>query len=77
MHQLKLICLSCVQACEISRTVHSCFEPFKYHRSRNNIFECKIVNIFLSINLTFALGAQKNLLMETVLLSTHNICFGR
>ena len=26
--------------------------------------------------LTFALGAQKNRLIETVLLSTHNICFG-
>ena len=26
--------------------------------------------------LTFVLGAQKNRLSETVLLSTHNICFG-
>ena len=26
--------------------------------------------------LTFVLGAQKNCLIETVLLSTHNICFG-
>ena len=26
--------------------------------------------------LTFVLGAQKNRLIETVLLSTHNICFG-
>ena len=26
--------------------------------------------------LTYALGAQKNRLIETVLLSTHNICFG-
>ena len=26
---------------------------------------------------TFVLGAQKNCLIETVLLSTHNICFGR
>ena len=26
--------------------------------------------------LTFVLGAQKNHLIETVLLSTHNICFG-
>ena len=25
---------------------------------------------------TFVLGAQKNRLIETVLLSTHNICFG-
>ena len=26
--------------------------------------------------LTYILGAQKNRLIETVLLSTHNICFG-
>ena len=26
--------------------------------------------------LTYVLGAQKNCLIETVLLSTHNICFG-
>ena len=26
--------------------------------------------------LTYVLGAQKNRLIETVLLSTHNICFG-
>ena len=31
--------------------------------------------IYLSIQ-TFVLGAQKNCLIETVLLSTHNICFG-
>ena len=27
-------------------------------------------------DLTFVLDAQKNRLIETVLLSTHNICFG-
>ena len=27
--------------------------------------------------ITCVLGAQKNRLIETVLLSTHNICFGR
>ena len=26
--------------------------------------------------LTYILGAQKNRIIETVLLSTHNICFG-
>ena len=46
----------------------------------------KIVNIFLRITLSIYFrcskepshrnGAQKNRLMETVLLSTHNICFG-
>ena len=39
-------------------------------------FQSKIVNIFLPISLTCVLGAQRNLLIETVLLSTHNICFG-
>ena len=34
------------------------------------------MNIFLFINLTFVLGAKKNGLAETVLLSTHNIGFG-
>ena len=36
----------------------------------------KIVNIFLPIILAYVSGAQKNRLNETVLLSTHNICFG-
>ena len=32
--------------------------------------------IFLPINFNMCLGAQKNHLIETVLLSNHNICFG-
>ena len=32
--------------------------------------------IFLPIDLTYVLGAQKNHLIEMVLLSTHNIWFG-
>ena len=45
---------------------------------KKNIFECKIVIMFLPINFNIldVLGAQKNRLIETVLLSTHNICFG-
>ena len=37
----------------------------------------KVVNIFLpiSFNICFGSGAQKNCLIKTVLLSTHNICF--
>ena len=35
----------------------------------------KIENIFLSIILAYVLGAQKNRLSETVLLSTYNICW--
>ena len=42
----------------------------------NKIFERKIVNIFLPLSFNIFLGAQKNRLIETVLLSTHNICFG-
>ena len=37
----------------------------------------KIVKNFLPLILAYVLGAQKNRLIETVLLSTHNICFGR
>ena len=36
----------------------------------------KISIIFLPINLNMCFGAQKNRLIETVLLITHNICFG-
>ena len=39
-------------------------------------FQHKIVNFFLPIIFSIFLGAQKNRLIETVLLSTHNICFG-
>ena len=36
----------------------------------------KIAINVLSISLTCVLGVQNNLLIETVILSTHNICFG-
>ena len=36
----------------------------------------KIVNIFWPMILAYVLDAQKNRLIETVLLNTHNICFG-
>ena len=55
---------------------------WRLHTTNNlGMMECKlhhnkIVNNFLSIILTFVLGAQKNHLIKTVLLSTHNICFG-
>ena len=42
----------------------------------NKNFQRKIENIFLPIILAYVLGAQKNRLIETVLLSTNNICFG-
>ena len=34
------------------------------------------MNIFLPISFNICFGAQKNRLIETVLLRTHNICFG-
>ena len=42
----------------------------------NKFVECKNVNVFFSISLTYVLGSHKNRLIETVLLSTHTICFG-
>ena len=49
-------------------------------------FGCKLVKIFLPVsfnicfgclNNIYVLGAQKKRLNETVLLSTHNICFSQ
>ena len=40
------------------------------------IIDHKIVNIFYPSFLTYVLGTQKNCLIEIVLLSAHNICFG-
>ena len=52
-----------------------------YNVSKN--FERKTVNIFSSIHLNICYGTQKNrlnhlfdMLIETVLLSIHKICFG-
>ena len=40
------------------------------------LFEHKILNIFLLIIFNIYCGAQKDRLIERFLLSTHNICFG-
>ena len=34
-----------------------------------------VLNTFLFISCNICLGAQKNCLIETILLSAHNICF--
>ena len=39
-------------------------------------FSVKLLIISFPSIVTYVLGAQKNRLIETVLLSTHNICFG-
>ena len=41
-----------------------------------NIFSVKLLKLSYSLVLTFVVGAQKNRLIKTVLLSTRNICFG-
>ena len=41
----------------------------------SKMFEHKIVNNFLPTSYN-VLGTQNNRLIETVILSTHNICFG-
>ena len=38
-------------------------------------FRTKMLLFFLPISLTYVLGAQKNRLIETFLLSTHNTCY--
>ena len=49
-----------------------------WHRFRLTIFlNVKLWIFSYPSVLTYVLGAQKNCLNETVLLSTHNICFGR
>ena len=42
------------------------------------VLKSKIKNIFSTCTsvLTFGVGVQKNHIVEMVLLSTHNICFG-
>ena len=47
------------------------------HRFRYaTFFSVKLLRFSYPSVLTYVLGAQKNGLIETVLLSTHNICFG-
>ena len=41
---------------------------------QNNLRKMLIIFLFISLNM--CLGAQKNRLNKTVLLSTHSICFG-
>ena len=52
-------------------------QAFSIGQDINKIFEHKIINIFLPISFNICFGAQKNRVIETVLLSTHNIiCCG-
>ena len=47
-----------------------------YHQASKASFKRKIAIVFLTIGLNMCFGVQKNRLIKTVLLSTHNICFG-
>ena len=44
-------------------------------KRQDTFFECKIVNIFLPVSFIMYFGCSKELI-ETILLSTHNIYFG-
>ena len=43
---------------------------------QHRFFQRKIVNIFIPISYKICFGCLKKRLIETVLLSTQNICFG-
>ena len=47
-----------------------------YRGVKTKIFSVKIQIFSYPSDLTYVLDAQKNRLIETVLLSTYNICFG-
>ena len=56
-----------------------CLNLFTYQRflvKKNKILSIKNLVFSYPLVLTYVLGAQKNRLIETVLLSTNNICFG-
>ena len=48
----------------------------KSNEETKHLIHRQIVNVFLPIILSYDFGAQKNHLIETVLVSTHNICVG-
>ena len=55
--------------------------PDEYFEQGNNIDTdkptfCQNCDYFLFISLNICFGCSKNRLIETVLLSTHNICYG-
>ena len=57
--------------------VHSCNFPYYIRPDEQKMGEHVKKRLFSYPSVsTFVLSAQKNRLVETVLLSTHNICFG-
>ena len=74
---LNFILLRCTYRCMHAGTSQNQYAPtFSKLRAQvkiNKIFECNIVNIFLPNSFDICFDAQKNSLIETILLSTHNI----
>ena len=68
-HSSRVCDISCLNTINRNRVLN-------FSNIINDTFECKIVIFSHSLALTFVLGAQKNHLIDMVLLSTHNICFG-
>ena len=73
------LCLCCLQTPEdrfscVKAHMKSKWQTVSQVKINKN-FQPKIVNISYPSVLTYVLGAQKNPLIETVLLSTHSICF--
>ena len=56
--------------------MESCRQRDQKCAGKRDNFSVKLLIFSYPSILTYALGAQKNRLNETVLLSTHNICFG-
>ena len=74
---LNFILLRCTYRCMHAGTSQNQYAPtFSKLGAQvkiNKIFECNIVNIFLPNSFDICFGAQKNSLIEIILLSTHNI----
>ena len=69
--------IACLMAAGISGIwgMVKCLQQYEHIGLDKQKFQRKIVIISLPIILAYVLGAHKNRLIETVLLSTHNICF--
>ena len=71
-HNLLIVITTCTFVAHFTLMQFTAIKrPEKYNRFRTKKIQRKTVNISLP-----KMGAQKNPLVEMVLLSTHNICFG-
>ena len=66
-----------IYRCKDSANRHHLKRDVNFMRSRfTKDFSVKLLMFSYPSNFAFALGALRNRLIETVILSTHNICFG-